>query len=339
MKTVYLRIGSDKAGTVSIANLAEKNQSVFLRHSFNAPSRNCLSLCEILLERHQIKGIDGFKDRSQKRRRGIVELMERLDRSERIDENVFLTTETLWGRLSKRNLEPVRSEVARFLRSIRETFPEHEVKVVLHLRRIDLYLESLYKQDIKAGRPVTLEGLRERVTAERVFAFFRMLEEAFGPENLIVRPFERSQLHNGCVVEDMLHTMGLSDHVNEFRIVHGNEGLHRDLMEVLISMNERYGKVTPNNRLLQISSRLGKEYGFEDVKYLLDRATREELLAQYADFYGYLAQHYGNGEPFFRDPLPDDSHLAYSLNPERAALIEELVLEQADEPVEEVVGR
>ncbi|WP_155985571.1 hypothetical protein [Thioalkalivibrio sp. AKL17] len=339
MKTVYLRIGADNARTVSITNLASGNQDVFGRFDCFALPRNALHLFEWVRNRNGVDVANGFHDRNGRRRAVVEGFLADHESGAYRDTNMLLVTETLWGRLSKRDLEPVRSEVVRFLRSIRETFSEHEFKVVLHLRRIDLYLESLYKQDIKAGRPVTLEGLRQRVTAERAFAFFRMLEEAFGSENLIVRPFERSQLHNGCVVEDMLHTMGLSDHVDEFRIEHGNEGLHRDLMEVLVSMNERYGKVTPNNRLLQISARLVKEYGFEDVKYLLDRASREKLLDQYAEFYSYLAQHYGDGEPFFRDPLPDDDHLAYELDPERAELIESLVLEQADDQMAQVVAR
>lgn len=330
MKTVYLRIGSDKAGTVSLANLAQKNRDIFARHGVRASSRNCLSLFEILLEREAIETIPGFTERSQERRRGIEGLLECVQRGECDDEDIFLTTETLWGRLSKRNLEPIRDDVIRFFGSIRQAFPSHNVKVILHLRRADLYLESLYKQEIKAGRPATLSGLRQRVTAERAFSCFEMLADSFGEENLVVRPFERSQLHNHCVVEDMLHTMGLSSFANEFDIVHGNEGLHRDLMEVLADMNKRYGKITSNKRLLQISARLGKECGFEDVKHLLDQKTRDDIIAEFSQFYDYLGSRYGDGVSFFKDPVPEDSHVGYELSAERRAMIEKMVLDQAD---------
>lgn len=339
MKTVYLRIGADKAGTVSITKLASRNQDVFTRYGVFALPKNCIHLFELIRNRNAIDVVSAFNDRNSRRRTVAEEFFEANECGNYRDKDVLLVTETLWGRLAKRNLESVRDRVIRFLGSIRTTFPDHQVKVVLHLRRIDLYLESLYKQEIKGGNPVTLDTLRQAVTAERAFSFFCMLEEAFGLHNLIVKPFERSQLHNGCVVKDMLHTMGLSDRVEEFDIVHGNEGLHRDLLETLILMNQRYGKITSNSCLLQISSRLEKEFGFKDVKHLLGRSTREELLEEYAEFYSYLAKHYGNDGPFFQDPLPDDYHLGYELDPERAALIEQLVLEKAVASVGEAASR
>lgn len=242
---------------------------------------------------------------------------------------LFLTTETIWGRLSKRDLSPIRSEVLELLRVMIRTFHQHQVRVILHLRRIDLYLESLYKQEVKAGRPTSMQWLIDRITAERAWHFLQLLEEVFGRENVIVRPFERSQLYEGDAVADLLRDLGLLHIRDQLEVVHGNEGLHRDLVETLLVLNRDYGKIVPNNHLLRISERLHTEYGLPDEKHLLDRATRERLLADYRDFYDYLGRTYGDGGPFFRDAVPDDTHMGYELPRERFAFIRDLVLAEA----------
>src|SRR5690606_2161056 len=117
----------------------------------------------------QFKEVYGFKEHKQVRARSIQSLVDRFDRGEQPVEDIFLNTETLWGRLAKRDIAPYLDEVVRFLRAIKEAFPGYNLKIVLHLRRIDLYLESLFQQGVKAGRLAKLDNLQRRVLAKRAF--------------------------------------------------------------------------------------------------------------------------------------------------------------------------
>lgn len=132
MKTLYLRIGSDKAGTVSMANLAENNKEVLLRHGVYSPGRNCIHLVRVLADRLGLESITGFDDRSHKRRKGIEELLARYPSE--VSDTIFLTTETIWGRFSKRDLTGCRTDILDLLRGIAETFYKHRIKIILHLR-------------------------------------------------------------------------------------------------------------------------------------------------------------------------------------------------------------
>ncbi|QKE65465.1 hypothetical protein HNE05_19570 [Aquipseudomonas campi] len=328
---MYFRIGSDKAGTVSIANLVEGNSGAFSAHGVCAPVRNCIFLLEQIQQERQLSLPCTFIEKDPDRRMLSEGFLRAYKAGEHARSDIFLTTESLWGRLSKARVDDVRKgeQALRFLEAFRDFFRSHNFKIVLHLRRIDLYLESLYKQEVKAARTVSWDVLREKTSAVRAFAFFRLLEQCFGPENIIVRPFERSQLYKQCAVQDMLKIMGLADYAHEFSVVHGNEGLHRDLMETLIHMNARHGKVASNSALLSVSSRLKSEFDFKDVGSILDIQTRYELLEEYKEFYQYLAGNYAKQDSLFLEEIPSDQHLSYSLSSERAALIERLVFQAA----------
>lgn len=328
MKTLFFRIGSDKAGTVSLGRFATENNDLLLSRGVYAPNRNCIHLLGLLADRVGFEPSPGprFKDPSPRRRQAIEDLLDAYPHD--VPDTIFLTTEVVWGRLS-RGASPPRADVLKLLRAIAQTFGEHQIKIILHIRRIDLYLESLFKQDVKAGRNVSLDRLMNTTTAEAAQSFFGALEEVFGSDNIIVRPFERSQLYKGDVVADTLRELGLEDMVGEVELPSANEGLHRDLMEALIVMNEEEGKIVPNDKLLGISNSLAKDYGFPDEKHLLDRATREQLLLNFRGFYDYLAESYGHGGLLFKDSLPDDAHLDYELSQEKFELIRQLILVEA----------
>tara|TARA_A100001015_G_C14891225_1_gene672487 strand:- start:175 stop:1185 length:1011 start_codon:yes stop_codon:yes gene_type:complete len=330
-KKIFIRIGSDKAGTVSLAYLVGNNKDKFKSHGVLAPSRNCLSLFHYLTDKFSLADIGNWEDREPNRVAGISDLIARIEAGERISDNIFLTTETLWGRLTKRNLDPINKSVRILLQSLLEMFPDHQPQIIIHIRRIDLYLESLYKQEVKAGRSQNFKNLIRRATADRAFDFLKILEDVFGVENIIIRPFERSQLFNGCVVQDTLNTLGLSEYIHEYKIVLGNDGLHRDLMETLINLNSRYGKILPNRQLLEINDLLKNVLKYEDVKHILPLKTRLDCLKEHRKFYEYLAQKYTGSSSLFNEPLPDDSHLDYRLKPDRELLIEKLIFQIAEQ--------
>jgi hypothetical protein len=328
MKTLYMRIGADKAGTVSLAKLVIKNRDVFLKCGVYAPLRNCMPVYEYFIKKNRLISIDTFdssrflsKPGHQKK---FQELMNNYERYKDFD--IFLTTETFWGRLSKKDATAKRKrDIIALCDLIKRYFKHHQIKIILNVRRIDTYIESLYKQEIKAGRFLGIPYLKKHLTSQKCYDLLLLLEDQFGKENITIRPFERSQMIDGDLVADTLSLMNLYDHIHDFDINIENEGIHRDLCETLIILNKKCGKLLRNNDLLVLSSRLKKEYKFPDIKYILSLAERKELFEKFGPFYQYLAENYNDRKPFFIDPFPDDSHLNYSLTKDRFEMIQNLI--------------
>ena len=198
-KTVFMRIGSDKAGTVTLANLVDDNREVFRKKGFFAPMRNCMPLYDHLVKKGNLSSVNIFdpSDLGEKHRASMACFDQLINHPESYaDADVFLTTETFWGRLTKKTVVQFRNDIIVLCRKIRDFFPEHTIRIILHLRRADLYYESLFKQGFKAGRSYK-NGNQDLVLnsfPQNCLALLRILEKCFGAANIIIRPFERRQM-------------------------------------------------------------------------------------------------------------------------------------------------
>jgi hypothetical protein len=257
-----MRIGADKAGTVSLSKLVVNNREIFLKYGVYAPISNCKPVYDYFIKKNGLKSIDIFDSSKRLSRPGhkkeFQELMNNYGQYK--DFNFFLTTETFWGKLSKKkDIAKRKQDIIELCDQIKRYFKYHQIKIFINLRRIDTYIESLYKQDIKAGRFLGISYLKKHLTAQKCHDLLLLLEGQFGKENIIIRPFERSQMIGSDLVADTLNLMNLYDHVQDFKINIENEGLHRDLCETLILLNKKYGKILSNKELLILSSRLKNE--------------------------------------------------------------------------------
>lgn len=111
MKTLFFRIGSDKAGTVSLGRLASENKDLLLRRGVLAPSGNCIHLLGVLADRVGFEPSRGprFKDPFPRRRQAIEEFLDAYPHD--VPDTIFLTTEVVWGRLS-RGASPPRGQTS-----------------------------------------------------------------------------------------------------------------------------------------------------------------------------------------------------------------------------------
>jgi len=86
-----------------------------------------------------------------------------------------------------------------------------EIKIICYVRRQDLWFESIYNERVKqykhGGKSFKeyLDGIQERHFAEQL----DLWAEIFGQQNIIVRPYEKSQLCNGSVVDDFTEVLDL----------------------------------------------------------------------------------------------------------------------------------
>lgn len=86
-------------------------------------------------------------------------------------------------------------------------------RVLAYIRRQDKFLEALYKQRVKNNkfRGSPNEFRRRKDNVARYSKVLDAYADAFGPENLIVRPFERRQFPGGNVNRDICNILGLAN--------------------------------------------------------------------------------------------------------------------------------
>jgi hypothetical protein len=330
-KTVFMRIGSDKAGTVTLANLVDDNRELFRKVGFYAPMRNCMPLYDYLVKRGGLSSIDIFDpSRLPEKHRASMACFDQLINHPEscADTDVFLTTETFWGRLAKKKVLQCKNDIIALCSKIRGFFPGHNIHLILHLRRADLYYESLYKQGIKAGQTYKngIQDLVRNSFPQNCLALLRILEECFDAENITIRPFERRQMRDGDFVSDTLALLGIENR-SEFKITRANESLHRDLCETLIRLNRQHGKLLSNPDLLALNDVLTGRHAFPDVQSFLSRQERQAILAEFEEFYNYIEQNYRNGNALFQEGFPEDTHLDYRLSDSTFETIRDLIFQ------------
>ena len=327
--TAYIRIGSDKAGTTTLAQFTVKNKERLKQAGVIAPVRNCIGFIDFLVGQKGLNEIDFFKSkRIPPAQPGdgspLGEFLENYGDFK--EQDIFMTTETLWSRLVKYDIlkKSVSDQVVELLESIAAFFEHHKVKIILHLRRVDGYADSSFNQHVKGGGTTSFEDFFKRYQSmpPRAIHLLNLLESVFGREAIVIRPFERGQMKGNDLIADLLWLLGRSNLECRTKDA-ANESLHRVMVEVLREINRDRGKVLSNEELQTISSFLRQERGLRDVKGFLTKEQREALLESYSGFYEEVSLRYMDGASLFQEPLIDSK---FSLDETEAALARKLIL-------------
>lgn len=338
-KTVVLRVGSDKAGTVTLAQLVESYRVKLANAGVFAPLRNCVLLLDHFVRTLGLEHLDILEPEAQLKRNPLERTMLAGFLADRFwDElpTVFLTTEVLWGRLTRKQLEtaPLRAETERLLEALRDFFRHRRVIILVHLRRADLYFESLYNQRVREGGSEDQAAYWDKLIAQdrprNSLLLLDLLENCFGRPNIVIKPFERRQLAGGDLVFDTLQLLRIDpDTAGSFRRLLGNERLHRLLIETLPGLNARHGRMFSNPALLEISSHLNAIAGLPNQKLLLSAAKRREILDHFEPFYAEVSARYFGGRSLFLEPV-DSPTETMALPPPAVEAVSRLLLDLAE---------
>ncbi len=220
MATVYLHIGLPKTGTSSLQNFlsSEKNQEILAKHGICFPVKD-YGYMRISIYRNGHFLVVSDKDLAMQVRKqlgeqsaqkiynnGLDQLSELAEQYDRI----LLSDESIWKRghahpgfwcrlkedLQKRNLA---------------------VRIIVYLRRQDLWMESYYAQKVKEGRTgdrldAFIKGLENVGYPLDYYQYIDELASLFGKENLDIRIFEKTQFCGAehTIYSDFLDIFGLS---------------------------------------------------------------------------------------------------------------------------------
>ena len=212
MATVYLHIGLPKTGTTAIQNFLWDNTPVLGKNGICYPDfdaryphvkflRNAhflIASCKKADDSDQLvtnENYTRFMDQ-------IAELGTHYDR-------IFLSEEALWS--AKRNQHA-------FWEKIKTDFEKRGVslRVIVYLRQQDTFVQSLYRQKVKA-RLTDLPfsdflSVSMKSYPLDYYSYLKRLAAALGKENLIIRVYEKEQYHGKehDLFSDFLDIFGLS---------------------------------------------------------------------------------------------------------------------------------
>lgn len=119
------------------------------------------------------------------------------------------------------------------------------IKILVYLRRQDLYVESRWNQIVKDDR--CYQGTFNQYVEEsdrwdegHYLEKLEKMSDIIGKENITIRVYEQGQLLNGNAVEDFFQTIGIKGYADKGRGKHGNDSLEGELIEVKRAINQIY---------------------------------------------------------------------------------------------------
>lgn len=207
---------------------------------------------------------------------------------------------------------------------IKETLEDYPIRAIIYFRRQDQYISSLAAQLVKGcnGKPEYYTNLNkaiDRISTSRQFDYGNMCAQwarVIGEENLIVRPFERTQLYNETILADFFHhSMGMPvpDSVT-FPTENLNPRLCRDALEFKQLVNRLpVDRDTMNDTLPglfayseAVDAQTKNTY---QEHVLLSPSQRLEIIRQYADVNRHIAATYLGRKDgiLFTEPVVDST--------------------------------
>lgn len=145
-----------------------------------------------------------------------------------------------YGIVSEESLVWIPPEKVHFLAV---NLAEFDVRIVVDIRRQDLYVDSALNQIVKAaGQKFTYDELWRFDGTGYVPDYYKIIfkwAKSFGPRSIVIRPYERSQLLGGDILDDFfLRVLGFTVDIsrNQSKRAH-NDRLSRASLEFKRIMN------------------------------------------------------------------------------------------------------
>ncbi len=254
MKTLVLHIGMAKTGTSSIQNsLGRASEALRERgvtcapwkpfnHSFDFTVLFLQDPTKSFFYKQQspITDEDWARELQQLRQRWI-DLFSAMKAG-----TCIISAENL-TRLSPAEIQSLQAFVAPYF---------DRVRAIAYVRDPLKSLKSQWEQDVKElQEPMTAQALLRRTKQRLGYAFLRKWGECLGADNLVVRKFDPAVFHNGSLMEDFFHALGI-DGLGETTVekLESNQSLGANGTAFLLAFNSRYpqylnGAINPQRGL------------------------------------------------------------------------------------------
>ncbi|UOM33923.1 hypothetical protein [Acuticoccus sp. I52.16.1] len=266
MDVLTLHIGHMKTGTTSLQATFRDNAAVLARHGlyYYARTRTNHALVRPFSGRTKARGESKFLKEFRQEAAAAGGLPAGL-----------ISSETL------QRLGP--EEIAGCVQTMRTIAPR--VRVLVYVREPVALAISAAHQGVRSGRALAdIEATPRVLNLTQIITRWR---DAVGPENMIVRPFDRAQMAGGDVIDDVLEVLGCGTAAPELERRSVNEGL-----SVLgIHMLERAIARMPGGKMPYDQQRA---FNFvRGPRYVLPAAALDKVRKRAAPHVAFLREEYG----------------------------------------------
>lgn len=216
------------------------------------------------------------------------------------------------------------------------------IKVIIYLRRQDLFIESVWKQIVKDT--VCLETKIEDTNwsaLEQYFYYYKNIEQIeniLGKDNLIVRVYEKGQFDglDGSIISDFMFQIGIMELDEFIPVCYVNESIDDNFLEIKRIVNKVLNKnKTYKNALNEyFLKNLFKVQGKEKIGYgYLSEKERRKILEYFADENENVAKKYlgrEDGKLFYdqKIDIPKYEINTYEFMRDTIELFSEMLVEQ-----------
>lgn len=301
MSTIYLHIGTPKTGTTSLQNFfwdnreaLEKNNICYPDFGFRYPGIGFRRNGHFLVTTK-------YRDENNKRilekeREDYIKGLDFLTECAESYSRIILSDEGIW-RASLYNRE-------NFWENLKKDLDARklDLKIVVYLRRQDLFVQSQWIQKVKEGAIYDFKTYLDDISRTgyplNYYEYLHKLECIFGKEALIVRAFEKGQFlgEENTIQSDFLNIFGLKiadgftikqEFYNE-----SLEGNYLEMKRILNSLDEFHnGRHALIKDIKQIQKRKLFKDNYEKKTYF-EEGAQEAYLDQFEESNASVAREY-----------------------------------------------
>lgn len=197
MRELFIHVGAGKTGTTAIQEFLKLNEDKIEGQGISIPKSGRNKSKRFIYHHNLAGGVNRIIDEQD-----VLELWKNLSNMEG---GKLLVTSELFHSLI------VKGATRKLFYDIKRILNDFHIKVIFYIRRDDQWLQSAYEQWVKSGSKRDGETISEFIKRPMMHLGDQILEFAniFGKNNVIVRPFEKSQFVKGNIFDDFAHILGL----------------------------------------------------------------------------------------------------------------------------------
>lgn len=301
MTTVYIHIGAPKTATSTLQAILARKAGKLAKAGVLYPAiprhgdAHHVLVCD-LIEKFQGSRMPDFWYGQFPRGQAWARLREEIaDQGDDL-QSVVISSELFFGQ--SRKLRPMLAE-------IQEHLAGHTVKIVAFLRRQDQLYSSFFNQDVKGARQWA-DGPYQFYATHQIFQhnYFELLNiwgETFGPNNIIVRPYESAQWLDGDIVADFCDATGIP--ALKSGSLESNESLGPNQLYAKQCLNKVGYDKSINDDVLRLLTRLLPEDPVKDTMYV-HAGLYQRYKKAWEETNSRLLQTYLHGEALFLQAIP-----------------------------------
>ncbi len=210
--TTFVHIGTEKTGTTTIQEFLHQNSRLLGARGYHFPRtpglRNHLKLAAYAQDSARRNDLNQFFKLNDKTAIDAFRTRLKADLTKEVQSknapHVIFSNEHCSSRLTRpREIEALRDLLLSF---------SSDIRIIVYLRRQDDFLLSRYSTNIKAGGTEDIR-IPNANTIENLYDYAAILDKwaaVFGKDNIIVRPFETSQMAGRNLIADFSNVLGLT---------------------------------------------------------------------------------------------------------------------------------